>query len=108
MNLITPYFPCSCFIALWNSLVKAETKDHKGFTIVYSHSLFVCGIVQFLATLFITKEAKENDYGRLMSLFGAILMSASIPVVIIIICNLLEDRRISKSQKKTHPATAEK
>ena len=90
----------SCFIALWNSLVKAETKNHKGFTVVYSHSLFVSGIVQLVATLammYLTdSETKARNYGDLMSVFGATLMSAAIPVVFIILINLSHKRKEAK------------
>ena len=92
-------FHFSCFIALWNSLVKVETKNHKGFTVAYSHSLFVSGIVQMVATLmmmhFKTSHSKEQKYGELMSMFGATLMSAAIPIAFIIAVNVM-----NKSSKK--------
>ena len=72
----------SCFIATWNSLIKAETTDHKGFTIIYSHSLFVCGFVQLIVTLVMVQlvgEKDENNYGQLMEMFGATLMTAAVP-----------------------------
>ena len=87
------YFCFSCFIALWNSLIKAETQDHKAFDVIYSHSLFFTGIMQMLATIVITNFAQNEDgiiedYGMLMRLFGAILISASIPVVALPMLNI--------------------
>ena len=89
-NLIFHY---SCFIALWNSLIKAETKDHKAFDVIYSHSLFFTGIMQMIATLAITKFVQNEDgiiedYGLLMNLFGAILMMAAIPVIALPLFNI--------------------
>ena len=76
----------SCFIALWNSLVKAETVNHKGFTIVYSHSLFFCGIAQLVVTLVMLQI--NESYGQLMKMFGVTLMTAAIPVFILLFIGL--------------------
>ena len=85
-------FIFSCFIATWNSLVKSETKDHKGFTIVYSHSLFVCGFVQFIVTIvmlqLVSQKDKETNYGQLMEMFGATLMTAALPVFALLFVGL--------------------
>ena len=83
--------------------MKAESKSHKGFTVIYSHSLFVCGIVQFIATLAMlyfksSGESSKDFYAQLMLMFGTILMSASFPVGFIIFNNWLESRKIKKEE----------
>ena len=42
----------ACFIGIWNSLIKDEVGNVNFYT-VYSHSLGVCGIVQFLVTILV-------------------------------------------------------
>ena len=75
----------SCFIALWNSVVKSEFE--KDFNIVYSHSLFACGIVQFVATLgmlSLNQTNKQQNYGSLLNTFGLVLILAHVPVAFIV------------------------
>ncbi len=42
----------ACFIGIWNSLIKDEVGNVNFYT-VYSHSLGICGIVQFLVTILV-------------------------------------------------------
>merc|ERR1712110_741499 len=86
-------FFSSCFIATWNSVIKAETENDKAFNVIYSHSLFVCGIVQLVVTLvmleiFESMKSGENDYGQLMAWFGATLMTAAVPIFILLFVGL--------------------
>ena len=100
----------SCFIALWNSVVKAETQNHKGFTIMYSHSLFLTGIVQMIATLgmmTLTQGNKEANYGELLFMFGIILIMAALPVFLIILYRISCERKpagtkMSRSNRKVN------
>ena len=77
------------FIALWNSVVKKEYPDGKKFIVVYSHSLFVTGIVQMVATLltmYMTQnQGKQQNYDKLLQIFGLVLVMASVPMIMIVI-----------------------
>ena len=80
------------FIALWNSVIKKEYPDGKKFIVVYSHSLFVTGIVQMIATL-LTMYMTQNqggqnggqNYDKLLQIFGLVLVMASVPMIMIVI-----------------------
>ena len=66
-------------------MIKAETENDKAFNVIYSHSLFVCGIVQLVVTLvmleiFKSMKSGENYYGQLMAWFGATLMMAAVSI----------------------------
>ena len=78
------------FIALWNSVIKKEYPDGKKFIVVYSHSLFVTGIVQMVATLltmYMTQnhQGKGQNYDKLLQIFGLVLVMASVPMIMIVI-----------------------
>ena len=66
-------------------MVKSEFE--KDFNIVYSHSLFACGIVQFVATLgmlSLNQTNKQQNYGALLNTFGLVLIMANVPVAFIV------------------------
>jgi hypothetical protein len=66
----------SMFIALWNSMIKAEyPDDHNKFNMVYSHSQFLSGFAQLIVTLFITSIAPDGAYGYYLTLYGSLLMA---------------------------------
>ena len=76
------------FIALWNSVIKKEYPDGKKFIVVYSHSLFVTGIVQMIATLltmYMTQNQGGQNYDKLLQIFGLVLVMASLPMIMIVI-----------------------
>jgi len=81
----------ACFIGIWNSLIKDEVGS-ANFYVVYSHSLCVCGFVQFLVTILVVflvqaDPGTEQDYGELLIIFGSIMSMAAIPIFGILICN---------------------
>jgi len=82
----------ACFIGIWNSLVKDEVGS-ANFYVVYSHSLGVCGVVQFLVTILVVflvqsgSSGGQQSYGDLLVIFGSIMSMAAIPIFGILICN---------------------
>ena len=83
----------ACFIGIWNSLVKDEVGS-ANFYVVYSHSLAVCGVVQFLVTILVvflvqsgSSGGQQQSYGDLLVIFGSIMSMAAIPIFGILICN---------------------
>ena len=82
----------ACFIGIWNSLVKDEVGS-ANFYVVYSHSLGVCGVVQFLVTILVVflvqsgSSGGQQNYGDLLVIFGSIMSMAAIPIFGILICN---------------------
>ena len=86
-------------------MVKAETQNHKGFTIIYSHSLFLTGIVQMIATLgmmTLTQSNKEQSYGNLLKIFGIVLIMAALPVLMIIAYRISSERKNFRVQPNTN------
>ena len=80
-------------------MIKAETETDKAFNVIYSHSLFVCGIVQLVVTLVMLEIFKsmkngENYYGQLMAMFGATLMTAAVPIFILLFVGLRKKENI--------------
>ena len=63
---------------------------------MYSHSLFLTGIVQMIATLgmmTLTQGNKEANYGELLFMFGIILIMAALPVFLIILYRISCERK---------------
>ena len=81
-------------------MVKAETENHKGFTMVYSHSLFVCGIAQLIMTLIMLQLNDQNNYGELMKMFGITLMAAALPVFLLLFIGLQKKEVKCKKTEK--------
>ena len=85
----------ACFIGIWNSLIKDEV-GNSNFYIVYSHSLGVCGVVQFLVTILVvflvqtSSDSTQQNYGQLMVIFGCIMAMAAIPIFGIMFFNALK------------------
>jgi hypothetical protein len=72
------------FIALWNSMIKAEyPDDHNKFNMVYSHSLFITGFAQLIVTFFITSSAADGAYGYYLTFYGAILMAGKLAYLLV-------------------------
>lgn len=51
----------------------------------YSHSLCVCGFVQFLVTILVVflvqgEPGTKQEYGELLLIFGCIMAMAAIPI----------------------------
>ena len=77
---------------------------------MYSHSLFLTGIVQMIATLgmmTLTQGNKEANYGELLFMFGIILIMAALPVFLIILYRISSERKhtgtkMSRSNRKVN------
>ena len=77
---------------------------------MYSHSLFLTGIVQMIATLgmmTLTQGNKEANYGELLFMFGIILIMAALPVFLIILYRISCERKptgtkMSRSNRKVN------
>ncbi len=99
--LLRIFLSFSCFIALWNSVVKAESATKDEFNTIYSHSLAFTGIVQLVVTMITVYglESGANLYKNLLKIFGVFLMTSAAPIVLIIAGDLLDKITLKMATK---------